>query len=363
MLSIQEIVTKTAYQRNQIRETMDSWGQYHPDIETPEHTKANLTDGLKPADAYAVKEAIHKIPLAEFLAKSGTTGIAGAAYLVPDKVHDELIMYSMDTDIAPKISAYTVNGWQGGDLKVDIVDDSSYEAHEFLSGGQMPTQTVNTKQATLAPISFGLAPRITSDLIDDNQFGLMEFHLQRAALGIGKKATDLALTVLKTATDGWGTVNSSATGDADETKFTGGATSDVVRAMKAVGNDLFHPNTMITTQEAWNHSITTSGAAAVLNGLTTLTPHDPAFPIKIETLDICINNSKSLHLSTDAAGTFTDCVTIIFDRNNALLTGRKRWMQLNNYSDPVRDLAGATITCRQDSVTLYNDSIYVLTET
>jgi len=70
----------------------------------------------------------------------------------------------------------------------------------------------------------------------------------------------------------------------------------------------------------------------------------------------------TLHLATDAEGVFTDCVTLIFDRDNALVTGRKRWMMVNNYADPVRDLAGCTITARQDSVTLYDDAIYVLTE-
>ena len=66
-----------------------------------------------------------------------------------------------------------------------------------------------------------------------------------------------------------------------------------------------------------------------------------------------------------ATGTaaMTACKTIVFDRNNALFTGRKTWMRIENYSDPVRDLAGAVIRCRQDSVSLQNDCVYVLTET
>jgi len=71
----------------------------------------------------------------------------------------------------------------------------------------------------------------------------------------------------------------------------------------------------------------------------------------------------TLHLATDAEGVFTDCVTLIFDRDNALVTGRKRWMEIKNYGDPVSDLAGAVVSCRQDSVTTYNDAIAVLTET
>ena len=59
----------------------------------------------------------------------------------------------------------------------------------------------------------------------------------------------------------------------------------------------------------------------------------------------------------------TNCISIIFDRRAALLTGRKRWLRMENYADPVRDLGGVVVSCRQDSVTLYDDAIYVLTET
>jgi hypothetical protein len=53
----------------------------------------------------------------------------------------------------------------------------------------------------------------------------------------------------------------------------------------------------------------------------------------------------------------------MFDKAYALLTGRKRWMRIENYSNPVRDLKGAVVTFRQDSVSIYNDSIGVITET
>jgi len=359
MLSIQDIVQKTAYQRKQIRETMDSWGMYHPNIQTPEQTNTSITEGLKPADKAAVKEAIRHIPLREFLAKSGTTGIAGAAYLVPDKVHDELIMYSKVTDICPLIG-HVATGWRGGALKVDIVSDESYAAHPFASGGQFSTQTVAAMQATIAPKSFGIAPRITGDMIEDANFSLVDYHLQKAALGMGEYASELALTVLKTATDGWGTVNSSATGDADETKLVNGTTSDIGDAVRGVGNDQFIANTLVTTPESWAHSISTQATEVGWS----LQQATEGYTAKLGILDVVMSTNKILHDSTDAVGgAFTECVNIIFDRANALLTGRKRWMEIRNYADPVRDLAGSTITARQDSVTLYDDSIYVLTET
>ena len=52
----------------------------------------------------------------------------------------------------------------------------------------------------------------------------------------------------------------------------------------------------------------------------------------------------------------------MFDKNNALLSGRKRWMRIEKYSEPVKDLAGATVTFRQDSVNVYADSSATITE-
>jgi len=62
-------------------------------------------------------------------------------------------------------------------------------------------------------------------------------------------------------------------------------------------------------------------------------------------------------------GVMDNLVTVVFDKDYALLSGRKRWLRIENYSDPIRDLVGATVTARQDSVTIYDDSIAVITET
>jgi hypothetical protein len=220
-------------------------------------------------------------------------------------------------------------------------------------------------QATLSPQSYGLNVAVTKDMIEDNQFGLIDYHIEKAASAVTQLSNDLILTVLKTATDGVGTVNSSATGDADETKYTGGATSDILVAWSDVGNDRFIANTLVTTPESWEHSISQSTTAGTMDAVAPV-QIDKNFDLKLAVLnlDVVFSTSEILHDSADLVdAAFTECVNIVFDRNNALLTGRKRWMQINNYSDPVRDLSGVVVSFRQDSVTLYDDAIYVLTET
>ena len=342
---------------------MDSYKQFHPEKKTSEYTRCTIYDGLSRADEFALRETMNSMTFAEFMHK-GTTGTFGGtswqnAYLIPDKLHDTLIGYSKDADIVPLIGQ-VVNGWEGGDLKVDIVNDIKYFPHEWMSGGQLQTETVETTQATITPKQFGISIRVTSDLIEDANFGIVEFHLQQAAKGMGDYASGLALTVLQTATDGWGTVNSANTGDADETKFTNGTTSDIITAYRALCDDRWIPDTIVTTPEAWGHSIAVQALPIGWGAF----PPTAGYLNKIGHLDVLQSTRAELHASTDAeAGAFSNCITIVFDRSHALLTGRKRWLQINNYVDPVKDLAGAVVSARQDSVTLYNDSIYVLTET
>jgi hypothetical protein len=359
-LSIQELVEKTSAPRKTIEETMDSTAAYHPE-------EASLIEGLKAQDRFEVQEAIHNIPLREFLAKSGTTGIAGAAYLVPAKVHDDLINYVGESDIAPLIGEM-VNGWEGGDLLVDIIDKSSYKAMEYTSGAQFATKTLAVKQATLSPVGFNISPRITTDLVEDAAVDIISFHLKAAAQAMATKSNNLVLTVLGTGTDGWGTINS-GNASADQTKWT-----EVTGAIAANTDDHWITNTIIATQEAWEHSIMNEIGLEFVGGAAgdawtthpynyaSSTPVAAGFTFKTLNIDWKLLNNDAMHLANED-GAMTNCVTYLFDRNNAILTGRKKWMQITNYADPVRDLAGMVITARQDSVTLQNDCIYKLTET
>lgn len=356
MLSIQEIVDKTQPQLKQIEATMDSWAQFHPDIKTPEKTRCTIFDASKPALNAELKQSLHAIPLKEIL----VSGIAGAAYLVPDKLHEELIFYSKQTDICPLIGR-VVSGWQGGNLNVTIVERETYTAKEFVSAGaEIPDSTVESVQATITPKSFAVNAQISNDMLENAAYDLIEYHISKAAQAIGTKATSLALTVLATATDGVGTLNSALSGDADETKFTGGTTTDLVTAIRKLGDDKCTPNTIVCTNEVWGHSL---GVQAVPAGWTNLAPTE-GYTLHMGFMDVLLNNSPELHDSTDDVGaTMTNCITLIFDRNNAILTGRKRWLRIDNYANPIEDISGAVISARQDSVTLYNDNIYKITET
>ena len=350
------MLDKTELQRKQIRWSMEKEGCWHPEL-------ANLYMGQKRSIQREISETLRKIPLrkiVEFLVKSGTADVAGAAYLVPNKIHDLLIHAAKRFDIVPQISMRVVEGWEGGDLVVDIAKEAQYKPHSFGSGGEIAHETVDTEKATLKPEAFGIVAEITDELIEDNQFDIIEWHIEQAGKAMGRYASDLALAVLKAAPDGDGTANAGATAGADTTLWT-----EVLTGVDGVGEDSFLANTMVVTPEAWHHSIVTEANATTRMPLDGLIPQPIAegFDMKAQMLDTLFSTSPQLHDADDAAeAAFTTCVTLIFDRFNTLLTGRKRWLQLENYSEPIQDLAGVVISARQDSVTIFKDANYTLTE-
>lgn len=359
MYSIREMVEKTTEQRKAIENVMDGAGEWHPTMLDGDHNKANIFADQKRSVRRELWESLVKTPLQEFLAVSGTTGIDGAAYLVADKVHTLLVYGSKQYDVVPLISSQIVEGWDGGALDVNIAKDDSYKPHPAGTGGEQAYDGVGVAQATIdttTPKHFTLNIGIANELIEDNRYGLLEYHIQQAGKAMGKHASDLAIADLVAAADGDGTLNT-VSGDADET-----LPSHIMDAFDANAVDEFVSNTLITTPEAWSHSIAVDATAAYFP--TGINPGAPAdgFQLKFHCFDTLF--SASTELATGGAGTaMTNCISMVFDRGSALLTGRKHWLKLENYSHPIRDLAGAVVSARQDSVTLYKDAICKITET
>jgi hypothetical protein len=373
MIGLQEMQRRLEKEDNketakQVKEMLDS-GVYDYDeiniygtgmgVGGPKHSVPQTP--IKQADYAEIKESIKKIPLREFLARSGTTGIAGAYYLIPTKIHQIMYDSAVQADITPDISITIIPADQipGTTHKVDIAVDDSYVPKKFMSGGQVPTETIATTQATLDfSESFGVNFRITNDLIEDSQFDLIEMHVRNAGREMGEFAANEAAYVMITSTDGDGTLNTSA-GGADTTTYTNvyaawnenikdGYVSDTFLGSHHLIYDAISQDTTFT-QDAneWRNELVRTGFAPflglkpVLSEITTLT--------------------HATGLSSGAA--YADLNSFVFAKDYALLTGRKRWLRLENYSDPVRDLVGAVVSSRQDSITIYNDSICKITET
>jgi hypothetical protein len=347
MLSIQEILDKTVIQRKNIRHALNAVTEssgWHPE-------DASLYAGLKSADEYEIRETMKQLNLAEILAFASSN--TGADDLVAAKLHDTLIYAARDYDIAPQIG-YVVNKWEGGNLKVQVTVDGSYTPKPFVSGGKLNEVNASFVYAELKPEAYGIPILAGADMIDDQEYGIIQWHVEKAAAATAQKSSQLALAALIAASDGDGTLNSGNSGDAANTKWTGASTTGIDTAYIANGVDNFKSDSIITTTTSWADSIySTIPAGTVVSAAT-----KPTFDFNVAGLNVMI-----WHNAADLTSAASKLMTMVFDSKNALLTGRKRWMEIKNFSNPMEDIAGAVVSFRQDSVTLYRDAVFKITET
>jgi len=155
-------------------------------------------------------------------------------------------------------------------------------------------------------------------------------------------------------------VNSGTTTATLETKWTGDTTYDVEDQIDEVVQDGYLSDTILISHHPMMHSVlrtlgsTSNTSEPWVNNLVAT----GGWPERMFKHNIVYSEVDNL----TGGGDYDPCKTVVFEKAYALLTGRKRWLRIEKYSDPIRDLIGATVTARQDSVTVYDDSISVLTE-
>lgn len=363
-LSLQEVLEKTAPQRKLIEEKLDASGRkggFHPDEITSEGTLCTIYDGLGKADYNDVRETMSQIPfkkIMEFLGKSGTTGIAGAAYLVPDKIYDILFRKAWANDLTAQ--AMRIVDTPGSTLKVDYAT-GGFRPKRFGSGGAMPDETLQTSQLTITPVTYGINARITNELIEDSQWDVVQMHLEEAAKACAAESTAQSVAVLVAAASGDGTLNTLTTGVTTYTDF-----GDLMDAWALNAADGFLSDTVIAPPCAIADFKSDASVAAYASGY-----HDAAVgsaPMLQGTFA-----GMNIYALTGELAYYADSGsyilysgskdrTLVYNKTEAALCVRKRWLKIENYSDPVKDLVGATVTFREGYSTVNKDAICLITE-
>ncbi len=315
-------------------------------------------------DAKNIAETLKTVPLPrllkEFLAKSSTTGIGGAAYLIPTKIYQIMQEYSTEPDIINDISMTVVPADQipGATLNVDIAKRGSYKPKKFSSGGKLPEEEIAYVQATLdftAP--WGINFNIGNDLIEDSQFNLIEQHIRMAGNQMGQYSTEQILTVMASTSDGDGTLNTEA-GGADTTTLL-----DLRNAVDTIIDDEHKPDRFLSLSHVIFDALSgddtyTHYAQNWHDNMITLPAGGPInMPFTLQWI-----RCESTSLYTSASSLPTNCISYVFCKGFSYISGRKRWLRIENYSNPVMDLVGAVVSARQDTVSVYDDSVCKITE-
>ena len=375
-MNLKEILEATEQGRKEVQANMDmSHPTFHPEEATVYH-------GLPQAKQDEIHEFLLKTPLpklmrglekydnrvAEYLGHSGslTTGAtANAAYLLPDKIYAELFENARCADITPLVS--NIVDTPGSTLKIDVETDGTFAPDFFASGGEIPDNTVETAQGTITPRAFGINIGVTNEMVEDSLFDQMETHVRIAGKAMGEFSTKMCLFPIME--DHRGTTTTFRVEGAYNGVNTGGGTtfdvSDILEAEGANATDGFDTTHVIVPPHAPQTLLL--GAAGY--------PQDWSYirdinlsqnPIaNVAGMDIVrvkhITTSDTSSATSYTAGLYaTHWQALAVNKTYGIQTVRKRWLKIENYSDPIKDLVGAVVSARQGHLVAYADACCVI---
>lgn len=373
--SLQEILAKTKDGRKQVEECMDQTKPFfHPQ-------DASIYTGLKEAEKAGIYETLSKVPLrtlveklrlTEFLghgygtASTGASGAAGAHYLIPDKVYATLFENARNYDITPLAS--NIVETPGATLKVDCEIDGQFTAHFVGAGGEARIETMETAQETITPRLFNINVQITQEMIEDSLFDLMEMHIRVAGKAMGEFSTKMCLFPIMD--DYRATATTYRVEGAYNSYGTGGDyvyNSDVLYGEGENAEDGFTSDVLI---------IPPHGLVGLLQGEGAGTPMDAEVTRQVDLKQNPVTNVlgidvvRCFHMTTadttaalqwHAGLYYTQWNSLLLNKTYGIQTVRKRWLKIENYSDPIKDLVGAVVSARQGHLVAYADACCILT--
>lgn len=321
-------------------------------------------------DANAIAEMVKNTPFRnlaqEFLSSPSSADAMGAFYLVPVKIFQTLQLYASPEDIITDISSIVIPAVEipGKTLDIDIAKRSSYKPHATASGGKAPEEELGFTKATLnfaktLTVNFNIG----GDLLEDTpQLSLIETHIRMAGAEMGKRSTTEVLAVMASTTDGDGTLNAATAGN-DTTTL-----AQVSQAVDKIIVDEFKPDRLLAMYHVLGDAImqdTTffpSGAVSTYRDLILRGKDPEAWALQWVRCDHASLFTAGTHNGSNATESPTAVISYVFAKDYSYISGRKRWMRIENYSDPIRDLVGAVISSRQDTVSIYDDSVCKISE-
>ena len=176
---------------------------------------------------------------------------------------------------------------------------------------------------------------------------------------MGKFASNMLLADLITGIDGDGTQNAVTTATADKTYL-----ADLAAGWEANAQDGYISDTIILTPEPLTDILSDATVSVFSDQFHTRAATDsPLVWGNFMGMNVVLVTRMNESYTGDGALYISSkWHSFVLEKANALLTVRKRWLKMENYSKPIKDLVGASITARQDQITVQNDASCELTE-
>lgn len=252
-------------------------------------------------------------------------GVAGTL-LIPQLIMPALVD-EVDKALLPRELASQVFGpgqIQGSSFSVNLESPDTMSVREVGEGAEIPMDALEYSSVTFTPRKYGVAIRITRELVEDSQFPILEGQIRAAGRRFAEQESRLILTAL----DGAGTTV------AGGAALTLANITEAINALEGnnfvatdyiVGNevaqDLRNIDVFVEAQKAGNTEMMTRGFIGTIYGM-------------------------SVTRFSSQVGTTTS--SYVIDRAQAYGLAIKRDITMENFDLPSFDMQGAALTWRFD---------------
>jgi len=264
--------------------------------------------------------------------------------LIPRKIHDTLID-EVDKNLIPRSEAALYFGpgdIPGSSIDVDLVTPNTMSIRVVGEGAESPIDEPAYTSFNMKPIKYGVAIRITSEMMEDSKWNLLQHSVRTAGKRFAENETSLII--------------SDALDNATNTVAGGAAITiaNITRGMQYLDDENYTPTTLFVGMEVLNdlRNIDTFVEANKVGNTDML---QRGFLGTIYGLNV-------VKFSTNAAPSSTySKYAYITDKMHAYVMAEKRTVTIRNFDLPVNDMSAANITQRIKVRYLRADAIAKIT--
>jgi len=259
---------------------------------------------------------------------SRADGIAGQL-LIPQLILPTIIEEVEKNLIPREMAAFVISPseFQGSTMYKNLETPDTMDVRVVSEGAEVPLDNIDYESVSFTPIKYGVAIRITREMIEDSQFDLKSPNIRTAGRRFAENETNLILAQLDTANA------TTAGGDAVTIANIAESIYDVrshdFRATDYLAgeeqyHDLMNIDTFVEADKAGNSTMLRTGIVGSIFGLTVST------------------------FSANAGGNAVATSGYVFDRTQAYAIAIARDITMESLTIPTFDMEGAVLTQRID---------------
>ncbi len=258
---------------------------------------------------------------------STATGTKGTL-LIPQQIYDTLIEETEKNLIPRSEAGWFISGFEGSDITLNLGTPNSMDIRVLGEGAEAPIDQGAYTSTTLTPVKYGVALRITSEMLEDNKWkqGLWQNQIRLIGKRFAEKETELVITALDSAAN----------------TISGGAAitiANLTRALQYLNDNDYKATTILIGNEVLND----------LQNIDTFLEAEKFGNREMLEKGIIgrLFNANVMLFSTNAAPSSTySKYAYVFDNMNAYAIAEKRPISIEQFRLPIYDMDAALATQR-----------------